>query len=137
MKTNKPLKTVLTILLAYVALVVLFESSLGYFQPEAGGTIVISTTDSGGYQHDRVVSRFETNDALYIAVNHWPRAWYRRILEHPGINVSIDGESGDYLAILLEGAERELLAREYNPGLLFRVLTGFPPRHFLRLDPLP
>ena len=26
---------------------------------------------------------------------------------------------------------------ENDPGLGFRVMTGFPPRRFLRLDPVP
>lgn len=136
MNTKKITKVLAIVLISYLGLVVLFESSLGYFQPEAGGTIVITTAGSDGSTHDRVVSRFKSRDELFIAANHWPRAWYRRALENPEIQVSIDGEKGDYIAVLLEGSEHERLATEYDPGLAFRFLTGFPPRYFLRLDPV-
>lgn len=137
MNKKKTIKIIATVAVAYIGLVVLFESSLGFFQPEAGGTIIITTTDEQGLLHERVVSRFESSDELFIAANHWPRAWFRRVLQNPELGVLIDGESAQYQAVLLEGSEHERLASEYDPGLVFRFLTGFPPRYFLRLDRLP
>ena len=61
----------------YAALVALFETWLGYSQPMAGNTIVITTTDDDGAKKDRVVSGLDDNGTLYVAANHWPRAWYR------------------------------------------------------------
>lgn len=136
MNTKKIIKIAAVVAVAYIGLVVLFESSLGFFQPEAGGTIIITTNDEQGQSHDRVVSRFESGEELFIAANHWPRAWFRRVLLNPELGVLIDGESGRYQAILLEGSEHDRLASEYDPGLVFRFLTGFPPRYFLRLDPM-
>lgn len=136
MNRIKAVKIVTVVAVAYISLVVLFESSLGFFQPEAGGTIIITTVDEQDQSHDRVVSQFISGEELFIAANHWPRAWYRRVLENPELSVLIDGESAYYRAVLLEGAEHDRLASEYDPGLVFRFLTGFPPRYFLRLDRL-
>lgn len=136
MNRIKAVKIVAVVAVAYISLVVLFESSLGFFQPEAGGTIIITTVDRQDQPHDRVVSRFVSGDELFIAANHWPRAWYRRVLENPELSALIDGESAYYRAVLLEGTEHDRLASEYDPGLVFRFLTGFPPRYFLRLDRL-
>ena len=132
----KALKIVGIVLLVYVLIVVLFESLLGYFQPQAPGTVVITTTDDAGDKHDRVLSELASDGKAYVAVNHWPRAWYRRVLAHPNVEVTRQGASQAYVAVQVVGAEREQVARDNPTGVVFRILTGFPPRHFLRLDPL-
>jgi hypothetical protein len=121
--------------LVYVGMVVAFESLLGYFQPANESTLVITTTDEQGRPHDRVLSRIESKGQLYVAANHWPRAWYEQALANPKVQVAIDGERGDYVAVPVGGAEHERLMAEHPHGLLFRIVTGFPPRHFLRLEP--
>ncbi len=121
--------------LVYVGIVVAFESLIGYFQPTAGSTLVITTFDRDGTSHERVLSRLETDGKLYVAANHWPRAWYNRALEFPEVKVTLDGEQGDYRAIRVTGAERDRVAGENRLGAVFRILTGFPPRYFVRLDP--
>jgi hypothetical protein len=119
----------------YVGIVVGFESLIGVLQPEAGATLVITTTDAGGAPHDRVVARLESEGRLYVAANHWPRAWYRRALERPEVQVELEGRKQDYRAVPVTGEEHERVSAEHGLGLGFRILTGFPPRHFLRLDP--
>jgi hypothetical protein len=114
---------------------VAFESLIGYFQPRAGSTLVITTFDPDGAPHDRVVARLESDGHLYVAANHWPRAWYRRALENPDVQVTLDGEKRNYRAVPVTGAEDDRVERENSLGVVFRILTGFPPRHFLRLDP--
>ncbi len=128
-------KIIAIVLLVYVAVVAAFESLLGFFQPAAGSTLVITTFDPDGIPHDRVVSRLETDGHVYVAANHWPRAWYRRALRDPDVQATIDGKKGDYRAVAVTGAEHERVEREHAHGLGFRILTGFPPRYFLRLDP--
>jgi len=71
---------------------------------------------------------------LYVAANHWPRAWYRRTLGNPRVQVSLDGVRRDYLAVPAVGEEHERVDRDNSLGLAFRFLTGFPPRYFVRLD---
>ncbi len=122
---------------AYVLLVAAFESMLGYFQPAGGGSIVIATADAAGEVRERVISRFDLDGNLYVAANHWPRQWYRRAVERPQVEVAteVGGEARPYLAVPLAGDELERVAASYDPGLVFRIMTGFPPRRFLRLDP--
>jgi hypothetical protein len=131
----KALKIVVIALLVYVGIVVAFESSIGYFQPTTGSTLVITTFDEGGVPHDRVVSRLESDGQLYVAANHWPRAWYNRALKNPEVQVTLDGEKVDYRAVPVTGTEHDRVDRENSLGGVFRILTGFPPRYFLRLDP--
>ena len=131
----KALKIVAIGVLVYVGIVVAFESLIGYFQPRAGSTLVITTFDEDETPHDRVVSRLESNGQLYVAANHWPRAWYNRALENPEVMVTLAGEKGDYRAVPVTGVEHDRVAGENSLGLVFRVVTGFPPRYFLRLDP--
>ena len=123
------------VVLVYVGIVVAFESLIGYLQPTAGSTLVITTFDGGGTPHDRVVSRLESDGQLYVAANHWPRAWYKRALENPEVQVTVDGEKRDYRAVPVTGVEHDRVDAENALGVVFRILTGFPPRYFVRLDP--
>jgi hypothetical protein len=131
----KAVKWIVIALVAYVGIVVLFESLIGYFQPASEATLVITTTEVGGETDDRVVSRLESGGKLYVAANHWPRAWYARALENPDVEVTLDGPKGPYLAVPVTGAEHDRVNDEHALPLPFRILTGFPPRYLLRLDP--
>lgn len=128
--------TAIVILVGYPLLVIAFETWLGISQPQSDRTIVITTTDDDGQSHDRVVSLLETNDQMYVAVNHWPRAWYYRLLDNPDVQVTMDGETGDYTATEIAGSEEETVEADHPTGIVFRILTGFPPRYFVRLDPV-
>jgi len=131
----KALKIAGIAVLVYVAIVIAFESMIGYFQPEAGSTLVITTFDPDGTSHDRVVSRLESDGQLYVAANHWPRAWYARALENPDVEVTIDGEEAAYRAVPVSGAEHDRVDSDNSLPVFFRILTGFPPRYFVRLEP--
>ena len=107
------------------------------FQPEniGGETIVLVTTDADGEPHERVLSPIDRDGQLFVAANHWPRAWYRRALENPDVSVIRKGETTDYRAVPVSEEERELLLDESGVPLVAYVFTGFAPRQFLRLDP--
>lgn len=130
----KAVRVILLLLLIYVGIVAAFESLLGYFQPAGGTTLVISTT-ADAESHDRVVSRLDSNGQIYVAANHWPRAWYRRALANPNVEVTLDGEARPYAAIPVTDDEHERVNSENGLGVVFRLLTGFPPRRFIRLEP--
>ena len=121
----------------YVGIVVAFESLIGTLQPEADGTMVIQTIGADGASHDRVVSRLESDGKLYVAANHWPRAWYDEALANPKVRVTVDGETSERVAVPVSDAEHDQLQREHGHPLVFLFLTGFPPREFLRLDAAP
>ncbi len=131
----KAVKLIAVLFLVYVGIVIAFESLLGYFQPEGETTLVITTTAEDGTPNDRVLSRLESNGQLYVAANHWPRAWYNRALENPNVQVTLDGEKGDYLAVPVTDEEHDRVNGNNSVGMMFRILTGFPPRYFVRLDP--
>ena len=133
---SRSVKIVASVLVVYVVLVVAFESLLGYFQPEAPGTLVITTVDADGKTHDRVLSGLESDGRSYVAVNHWPRAWYRRVLKDPDVKITRDGETADYVAIPVSGQEHDRVETDNPVGIGFRLMTGFAPRYFVRLDPL-
>ena len=131
----KALKIVAIAILVYAGIVLAFESLIGYLQPTAGSTLVITTFDGDGAPHDRVVSRLDSDGQLYVAANHWPRAWYNRALQTPTVKVTLEGEERDYQAIPVTGAEHDRVDDDNSLPVGFRILTGFPPRYFIRLDP--
>ena len=131
----KAAKLLAIVLIAYVAVVAIFESLIGYMQPAGDGTLVITTFDASGAAHDRVVSKLDVDGKLYVEANHWPRAWCSRALENPEVEATVDGTKRTYHAVPVIGAEHEHVNTEKELGPVFRVLKGFPPRYFLRLDP--
>jgi hypothetical protein len=131
----RALKIASLVLVVYVGIVVAFESLIGVIQPASGSTLVITTFADDGTAHDRVVSRLESDGQLYVAANHWPRAWYKRALANPDVQATLDGEKHDYRAVPVTGAEHDRVNGEHRLPVFFRILTGFPPRYLVRLDP--
>jgi len=127
-------RIVIGIVIVYVLIVVVFESTLGYSQPEFDQTIVLTTYSDDGDATDRVGSRIVTDDKLYVRVNHWPRAWFWRVQDSPDIKVTIDGETLDYRVVEVTGEEFDRVNASQPRGIVFRMLTGFPPTSIIRLD---
>ena len=128
-------KIIAVLLIAYVSIVVTFESLLGVFQPENQRTLVITTADASGTKNDRVLSQLDSNGKIYVAANHWPRAWYKRALINPNVEALIDEKKTSYRVVPLDEEEQSLVNEENQLGLGLRILTGFPPRYIVRLDP--
>ena len=42
---------------------------------------------------------------LYVAANHWPRAWHRRAMANPRVQVTRGGETRNYMAVRVTGDE--------------------------------
>jgi len=131
----KAFKVIVILLLVYIGIVAAFESFLGYFQPQNQRTLIITTTDSDGTNHDRVLAALESNGQLYVSANHWPRAWYKQVLLNPNVQVTLASKKSDYDAVPITDGEAALVNKEHRHSIGFRILTGFPPRYFLRLDP--
>ena len=130
----KAVKRIAIVLGSYVAIVVAFESLLGILQPAGEDTLVISTSEDGN-TNDRVLARLESAGQLYVAANHWPRAWYNRALKNPDVEIVVEGEKTARRASPVTGEEHDRVNADNSLGLGFRFPTGFPPRYFLRLDP--
>ncbi len=131
----KAAKVLIILAFVYLGIVVTFESLLGYFQPQNQQTLIITTTDKNGVTNSRVLSRLESGGKLFVAANHWPRAWYNEVLENPRVQIELDGETGKYLAVSATRTEHDRIQEEKPLGFVIRFLTGFPPRYFVRLDP--
>ncbi|MEM7078309.1 MAG: nitroreductase/quinone reductase family protein [Pseudomonadota bacterium] len=132
----KALKILLILGVIYVGLVVLFESLLGYYQPANETTLVITTEDADGVKNPRVLAQLEHEGQLYVAANHWPRAWFNNARSNPRVEVKLaGGEQGVYTAVEVDAAEHQRVDTANALPLFFRILTGFPPRYFLRLEP--
>ena len=125
----KAVKIGLGVVVAYIAIVVAFESLIGTLQPAGEGTLVITTSGDDGTTNDRVLSKLESGGQIYVAANHWPRAWYKQALANPSVQATVDGTTGPYLAVPVSGAEHDRVQADNATGLAFRILTGFPPSH--------
>lgn len=131
-----PAKILIGLLIGYVGLVVAFESLIGFLQPEQGNVLTITTTGEDGTANDRVLAMLDDGGTIYVSANHWPRAWYEEALANPEVGVSIAGARGDYLAVPIDEVDEwERLDALFAHPFLFKFITGFPPRLFLRLDP--
>lgn len=122
--------------LIYAGYVAWFEFQLGTNQPQGSTSLVLATFNSDNDRHERVLRLEQIDGNNYIAVNHWPRRWYRFAINNPNVEVKMPGEDvfERYVAVPLEGAELDRVSTEYSFGFNFRFRTGFPPRRFLRLD---
>ena len=135
----KAAKLAAILCLAYLGIVVAFEGivvGLILDSTSVPNSVVLTTTTEDGTTKDTILVRMESNGQLFVSANHWPRAWYNRALKNPNVQVRMDGEKADYLAVLATTEERDrLFALTSVPFAIARVLTGFAPRGLLRLDP--
>jgi len=139
----KFVKVLVIALAAYLGVVVAFESLVGFMgQRQAnrglhpGETwVIVTTRDADGTTKNTVVAGVESGGQLYVAANHWPRAWYNRAVANPDVEIARAGEKGARRAVQVTGPERDQIAKDYELPFAIRFLTGFPPRSFLRLDP--
>jgi hypothetical protein len=126
------------VLVLYVGLVTVFESLLGYYQPRGEENLLITLTEDDGNESQRVLSLFESQGELYLAANHWPRAWFRQVEQNPEVHIEFGGahsaQSGDYTAVLMQGADHDRVAEDTALPFIARFIMGFPPREFMRLD---
>ena len=109
----KAVKRIALLILVYIGIIVAFESLLGFFQPAGEGTLVITTSDADGTPHDRVLARLESNGQLFVAANHWPRGWYKRTIENPSVQVTLDGVTGTYIAVPVTDEEHDRVNGEH------------------------
>jgi F420H(2)-dependent quinone reductase len=130
-------------LLGYVALIVAFEALVGFMgsrdakrgRAPGDSFLVITTKRSDGTPSNTVVAGVESDSRLYVSANHWPRGWYERALANPEVEVTRGDTTAPVRAVPIRGDELARVARAYPLPLFIRVLTGFPPRRFLRLEP--
>ena len=132
---QKTVKYIGTTLVIYVGVVVLFESLIGYFQPQNDATLTLTVNASESEPHVRVLSRIEHKGNLYVAVNHWPRAWFRVLKQNPEVHVAFaDQDFAATARVVTDPAEIMSIETDRPLTWWFKLLTGFPPRYFVRLE---
>ena len=130
----KVLKILASVLAVYAAIVVMAGGAVSYFQTDMPGLVVLTTTDALGEEYDRLLGRIEVDGVFYLAANAWPRRWYHRALANPKVELTVDGRRMAFTAVPV-GADEHQRLLQYPIPLWRKVLAGFPPRRFLRLDP--
>lgn len=136
---NRYVKILLILAAVYVGIVVIFESWLGYSQPRGEQNLVITVTEEDGRETQRVLSIFQSQGELYLAANHWPRAWFRQVKRKPNVHIEFGGDradqSGNYTAFEINDADHDRVLADNQIGFVGRFLMGFPPREFMRIEP--
>ncbi len=128
------LEVLASIIIGYFLLLLLLEAVIWKAQPsmDSGVTLFIN---QGGTVFARKLYGFDYHNKLYVSSNHWFRQWYYAILEEPQIAVEHAGAIKPVTAVPIDGEELSEVAREYKMGVVLRLMCGFAPRRFLRLDP--
>ncbi len=84
----------------------------------------MTTFDVGSEEgHNRVVSRIEHDGQLYVAVNHWPRQWYHRILENDQVLVRYEDINGAFTATKVDDSDEAVLHQARPLSLGFRIIN--------------
>src|SRR5262249_60685069 len=111
------------------------DAPLGFSRPRGGPALVFTPFAGDGPALGRVVPRLTHDGHLYVAANHWPRAWYRRALQNPHVQATLDGKTGDFTAVPVTRAEHDRIDGANRLPPFFRFLTGVPPRYLVPLAP--
>lgn len=129
---------------AYLALGLLIDSGIGFFQPQADGTVVLRSFDNAGLSSDTVLSllRDEKNAGqLWVESGHWFRGWYRAVQANPDIELDLDGETLPYRAVPVDTPEAlenvlRLMGKGSGAGYYIgRTMLLWAPIKPVRLDP--
>lgn len=133
----KTIKIIAFAVSAYICIVAAMGALVAIVQPTMPGVLVLTTTDAEGREYERLLGRMEIGGVLYLVSNNWLRRWYYRAISHPSVAVTVDGERIAFTAVELDATEHERLVDKYPMPTWMKILAGFPPRRFLRLDPIP
>lgn len=125
---------ILFAVVGYLVLLLILEGVIWKVQPDMTGGVTLHI-ETDGAAIKRTLYGFELDNRLYVSSNHWFRKWYHEIIKNPNIELEQEGSLEPYVAIPLTGDEHRTVAALYKMGFWLRLLCGFAPRRFLRLDP--
>ncbi len=130
------------VLVAYVALGLLFDAVIGSVQPRFDGTVVLRTYEpGGGGAKDTVLSVLDDDGQLWVESGHWFRGWYRRVQANPDVELTHQGQTAPYRAIADESPEAvervtNLMKRRNGAAYyVARTLLLWAPIKPVRLEP--
>ncbi len=125
----------------YVALGLIIDGAIGYFQPQSGTTAVLRTFDEEGKAHDTVLSLLDDGGTFWVESGHWFRGWYHRVRSNPDVELTREGERAPYTAVPVDTPEAlagvEVLMGKGQGARYWagRVMLLFAPIKPVRLDP--
>ncbi len=125
----------------YVALGLIIDGAIGYFQPQSGTTAVLRSFDASGQSKNTVLGLLDDDGQLWVESGHWFRGWYKRVLANPEVEFVRDGESAPYRAVPVDTpAARETVTRLMGKGQgardwIGRTMLLYAPIKPVRLDP--
>ncbi|MBW2267298.1 MAG: hypothetical protein JRH16_01885 [Deltaproteobacteria bacterium] len=128
-------------LAAYVALGLMLDASLGYFQPQSDSTVVLRSFDAEGGVQETVLHLLDDDGQLWVESGQWFRGWHDRVVANPDVELVRDGETAAYRAVPLDTPEAldritQLMGRGDGIGYyLSRTLLLWAPIKPVRLDP--
>jgi len=137
----KAVRVVAVVLAIYVALGLLADAAIGWFQPQGGNTAVLRTFDASGGAKDTVLGLLDDRGQLWVESGHWFRGWYRRVLANPDVELVRDGNAAPYRATPTDTPEavdtvERLMGRGTSSGFwIARTLLLFAPIKPVKLDP--
>ena len=143
----KALKILAIVLGVYIALGIIVDSAIGYFQPQSEATIVLRTWSASESQDsqsskDTVLAIRNDNGQLWVESGHWFRGWYYRALANPKVAIVNGEDLSHFTAVPVNTPEAvELMTKLMGKGegagyWVGRVMLLFAPIKPLRLDPL-
>lgn len=98
------------------------------------GGLKLSIALSDGRQIERNLAGYEFEGELYVSSNHWFRSWYYAALQAPDLLLVQDEKSERRRAVEVSEAQHERLLEDYRMGFVLRLICGFAPSKFLRLE---
>ena len=136
------MRILIIIVLVYIAVGLLADGAIGFFQPQNEGTAVLRTFDAEG-STDTVLSLLDDDGQLWVESGHWFRGWYDRVLANPAVELVRDGKAVRYRAVPVDTPEAvdkvvKLMGKGTSAGYwVGRVLLLWAPIKPVRLDPRP
>ena len=126
----------------YLALGLLMDGVVGFFQPEMPGrTAVLRTFDAEGEARDTVLGLHDDGGQLWVESGHWFRGWYHRVRANPDVELVRDGEALPYRATPVDTPEalenmQRLMGKGEGAGYwVMRAMLLWAPVKPVRLDP--
>lgn len=137
----KAVRVVAVVLGLYVALGLLADAAIGWFQPQGVNTAVLRTFDASGAAKETVLGLLDDEGQLWVESGHWWRGWYRRVRANPDVELVRGGKAAPYRATPTDTPEavdtvERLMGRGTSSRYwIARTLLLFAPIRPVKLDP--
>ncbi len=149
----KAIRVLAILVLVYIALGLVADGAVSYFQPQTEGTVVLRTFDAnanananagmGTGAQDAVLTLFAGEGQLWLVSGRWFRGWYHRVQANPDVELVREGRAEPFRAVPVDTPEAvdrvtRLMGKGAGAGYwVGRTLLLWAPIQPVRLDPRP